>query len=95
MNMWLRKIRGVAPLKEWWPILAAKLAGHYRYYGVSGNYSSLMRYHSAVIRLAKKWVNRRSQKRSYNWERYLKYLERYPLPKPKIYHNMYTLSPSR
>ena len=44
-----------------------------------------------TIRLAFKWLNRRSQKKSYNWEQFNIYLFRYPFPKPKIYHNLYTL----
>jgi len=32
------------PLAQWWRILKAKLEGHYRYYGVSGNSRSVSRY---------------------------------------------------
>jgi hypothetical protein len=40
------------------------------------------------------WVNRRNQKRSYNWEQFNRFLSFNPLPKPKIYH-FYTLSKRR
>jgi len=93
LNEWLRKIRNFLPAKEWWPILAAKLRGHYQYYGVSGNMPSLQRFHRVALRLALKWLNRRSQRRSFSWEGFNRYLQHYPLPKPRIVHNLYTLSP--
>jgi len=93
LNLWLKHIRNFLPVKEWWPILAAKLRGHYQYYGVSGNMPSLQRFHHLALRLALKWLNRRSQRSSFNWAGFGAYLKHYPLPPPRIVHNMYTLSP--
>ncbi len=93
LNQWLKCIRNCLPVKEWWPILAAKLRGHYQYYGVSGNMPSISRYHHLAVRLALKWLNRRSQRSSFNWAGFRAYLEHYPLPPPRIVHNLYTLSP--
>lgn len=93
LNAWLKRVRNFLPAKEWWPILAAKLRGHYQYYGVSGNMPSLKRFHRVALRLALKWLNRRSQRRSFNWAGFNRYLQHYPLPKPRIVHNLYTLSP--
>lgn len=93
LNRWLKAVRSVAPVKAWWPVLKAKLMGHYQYYGVSGNMRSLHRYYWLTVRTALKWLNRRSQRKSFNWKGYQKYLEHYPLPTPRIVHNLYTLSP--
>ena len=93
LNLWLKRIRNFLPVKQWWPILAAKLRGHYQYYGVSGNMPSLQRYDRLALRLVLKWLNRRSQRRSFNWAGFDEYLKHYPLPKPRIVHNLYTLSP--
>ena len=93
LNLWLKRVRNLLPVKEWWPILAAKLRGHYQYYGVSGNMPSLKRYYQVAQRLTLKWLNRRSQRRSFDWEGYEAYLKHYPLPTPRIVHNLYTLSP--
>lgn len=92
LNSWLKAVRSQAQIKEWWSILGAKLAGHYRYYGVSGNYPSIRRFHQRAMYLVRKWLNRRSQKKSYTEKGFYQFLEYYPLPKPKIYHNLYTLS---
>ncbi|MCP4708541.1 MAG: group II intron reverse transcriptase/maturase, partial [Planctomycetes bacterium] len=92
MNHWLRKIRNCTKVKKWWPILQAKLRGHYQYYGVSGNMRALKRYYARALRLILKWLNRRSQRKSFNWEGFKECLKHYPLPQPRIVHNLYTLS---
>jgi len=94
MNTWLKAIRNQVKTKEWWKILIAKLRGHFQYYGVSENYDGIDRFYKFTIRTVRKWMNRRSQKRKMNWEKFTKYLEHYPLPKPKIVHSFY-VSPAR
>jgi len=94
LNAWLKRVRNYLNVKEWWPVLCAKLTGHYRYYGVSGNFRSLRCYYLAAVRNVLKSLNRRSQRRSYTWAGYWEYLKRYPLPKPRIMYRLYTLSPS-
>jgi len=89
MNDWLRAIRNQTKTKEWWKILEAKMRGHFQYYGVSENYASIMRFYKLTIRMVRKWLNRRSQKRKMSWAKFTKYLEHYPLPKPRIVHNFY------
>jgi hypothetical protein len=91
LNQWLKSIRHTCAVREWWAILGAKMEGHYRYFGVSGNYRSLVQFNDIAMRLAFKWLNRRSQKKSLNWEQFSSYRARYKLPRPKIHHNLYTL----
>jgi len=94
MNTWLKAIRNQVKTKEWWKILVVKLRGHFQYYGVSENYRGIARFYKYTIRMVQKWMNRRSQKRKMSWDRFTKYLEHYPLPKPKIVHSFY-VSPVR
>ncbi len=92
MNQWLKDIRNQVSLKEWWKTLRQKLIGHYRYYGISGNAERLEAYYYRTVRLAFKWINRRSQKKSMTRDFFFKkYLSWNPLPVPKIYHRTYTL----
>jgi len=93
INQWLKAIRNTEKVQVWWPILQSKLRGHYQYYGISGNMPSLKQYYKITVRLTFKWLNRRSQCKSFNWEGFNQYLKHYRLPKPRIVHNMYTLSP--
>ncbi len=90
MNLWLKSVRTI-PIREWWPVLKAKLVGHFRYYGVSGNSRSIGTYFHLTVRMVFKWLNRRSQKHSMNWLAFSEYLKRHELPKPRLYHNLYTL----
>ena len=92
---WIKKIRNLLPLKSWWPVLKAKLIGHYNYFGISGNYPCLKQFYYQVIKLVFKWINRRSQRKSMTWEVFTQYLQWNPLPTPKIYHALYTLTPKR
>ncbi|WP_353272017.1 group II intron reverse transcriptase/maturase [Wolbachia endosymbiont (group A) of Nomada goodeniana] len=80
---WLKIVRGSIRLKDWWQVLKAKLTGHYNYFGISGNYWCLKQFYTSVRKLAFKWINRRSQKKSMTWEQFVHYVEVNPLPKPK------------
>jgi RNA-directed DNA polymerase len=91
MNQWLKDIRSRVPIREWWTILKAKLLGHFRYYGISGNSRSISNFYYRVRRMVFKWVNRRSQKQCMDWSGFSLYLERHELPKPRIYHSLYSL----
>jgi len=95
INQWLRAIRNTVKNEEWWLILGKKLAGHYRYYGVSGNMPILKRFYNQVSRLTYKWRSRRSQKKSYTFGGYIRLHKFNLLPEPKIYHATYTLSSSK
>jgi group II intron reverse transcriptase/maturase len=92
MNQWLKKMRNLLPLNEWWKILGVKLIGHYRYYGISGNLQALRVFYIEASKLAYKWINRRSQKKSFTYAQYCRFKENNPLSEPKIYHLTYTLS---
>jgi len=92
MNIWLKSIRNRVELNEWWKLLRPKLLGHYRYYGMSGNIRLLQNFYDHTVRLAFKWINRRSQKKSYRWDQFHHFIQLNPLPKPKIYTSLYNLN---
>jgi hypothetical protein len=81
-------------IEVWWPLLVQKMIGHYQYYGISGNIRGLQSFYDHTEKLAFKWINRRSQKKSYNWSQFNRFLSFNPLPKQKIYH-FYALSYNR
>jgi len=92
MNLWMKKVRNLVELKEWWPVVGLKLMGHYRYYEISGNYREIRKFYIHTSKLAYKWINRRSQKKSYTYEQYCCFKKYNPLPGLKIYHRTYALS---
>lgn len=91
MNQWLKAVRNQAKIKDIWEILSSKLRGHYNYYGVSSNNTEISSFYYRTVKLTYKWMNRRSQKRSFNWDEFNKYLHKYPLPKPALAFNMYSI----
>lgn len=92
INLWMKRTRNMVKLDVWWGTLRLKLMGHYRYYGINGNIQSMLKFYRLVLRLAYKWINRRSQMKSFNYGQYFKFLTYNPLPRPKIYHSTYILS---
>ncbi|MEJ2507805.1 MAG: reverse transcriptase domain-containing protein, partial [Ignavibacteriaceae bacterium] len=64
--------------------LNMKLRGYYNYYGVIGNIKRLMDYFNGVIRLLFKWLNRRSQRRSFNFKGFRELCKHFNVLKPRI-----------
>lgn len=55
--------------------LNSRIQGHYNYYGVRGNFSSLDRFYHWAIACAFEWLNRRSQRRSFSWGKFKRLLD--------------------
>ena len=83
---WIQKNRHL-PLKEQQQKLKQKMMGHYGYYGITGNYLSLARYHYAIQSNWKKWLARRSNLRTFTWVKFYAILRLFPLPVPRIVHS--------
>ena len=63
----------------------AKLRGHYQYYGVTDNTREVKNFLVQTKWLLYKWLNRRSQKRSYTSDTFFNGLLRtFPLLEPSI-----------
>ncbi len=59
-----------------------KLAGYYRYFGIYDNTRSLWRFYYEAMRILQKWLNRRSDRRSYNWAGFAALVEDFQIPRP-------------
>jgi RNA-directed DNA polymerase len=65
--------------------LNRKLRGHYNYYNVPGNLSSLGRFYIWAIECSFKWLNRRGGKRkSFTWKAFSKAIDRLGIAKPQM-----------
>jgi hypothetical protein len=82
MKEWLKQKR-IMPTQWIMRVLGLKLRGHYQYYGVTDNYRGVARFHREVRKLLYKWLNRRSQRRSYTWAAFEELLKVLPLPQPR------------
>lgn len=64
--------------------LNAKLRGYYNYYGVRGNYDRLASFFYHAVNILFKWLNRRSQRKSYKWVGFTELLKHFRIAKPRI-----------
>jgi RNA-directed DNA polymerase len=80
---WCRRHRH-QPVEAQHAALGRRLRGHFNYFGVSGNFRSLLRLVEATKRAWYKWLCRRSQRKRLNWERFTDLLRQRPLPHPRI-----------
>ncbi|WP_052046214.1 hypothetical protein [Candidatus Paracaedibacter symbiosus] len=88
VNEWAKRIRNQYPLKVIWQALCTKLRGHIQYYGVSFNFRGVQTFIDKATRIMFKWLNRRSQRRSFDWEHFRLFIKRFPLPSIHIVHCM-------
>ena len=66
--------------------LNRRLIGHYNYFGVKGNDRAVRRFYNEAIESAYKWLNRRGgKKNSFNWETFVKALERLKVATPRVF----------
>ncbi len=80
---WCRRHRH-QPVEAQHAALGRRLRGHFNYFGVSGNFRSLLRLVEATKRAWYKWLCRRSQRKRLTWERCTDFLRQRPLPRPRI-----------
>jgi len=75
-------------LKAQYSLLCSKLRGHYQYYGIRFNYRMLeiMLYHAK--RSWQFWLRRRCHKDNTTWDRFKRMLDLFPLPRPRIVHDI-------
>ena len=84
-KVWLKKSSRL-PKNILFTMLNRKLRGYYNYYGIIGNYKSLGSFVYRVTQALFKWLNRRSQRKSYNWEGFKELVKHFGIAKPKICH---------
>lgn len=89
VNAWGRTIRSRYPLKHIWAVFCAKLRGHIRYYGVSFNSHAVQTFLMRATRILFKWLNRRSQRRSFNWQQFTLFIKAHPLPRARVCHSLF------
>jgi RNA-directed DNA polymerase len=82
-TQWCRENRHLR-LRMLFKQLNGKLRGYYNYYGVHGNSASLKQFFDGAVRILLKWLNRRSQRRSYNWQGFKDILEHFKVERPRI-----------
>jgi group II intron reverse transcriptase/maturase len=87
---WLKKSRHRLRLRNLWHRLRSRVRGHIQYFAVSHNLHAVQSFVHICTSLFFKWINRRSQKRSINWDKFKLFLEREPMPEIKTTFALFT-----
>jgi len=82
-TQWIKESRNQRK-KKLFRALASKYRGYWNYYGVRGNSASLKAFYDQTLDILFKWLNRRSQRRSYNWKGFKEVLKHFAIPSPRI-----------
>ena len=87
---WLRKnrSRGIHIIMD---RFRRSLIGYYNYYCITDNLPSVSKFEVRIVNLLFRWLNRRSQRKSFTWDKFQLFLNKYPLPSPRIKVNIYEL----
>lgn len=88
-NDWARSIKNKTSLKQIMKIAAAKVRGHIQYYGISFNHLAVSIFVYRVKKILFKWLNRRSQRKSFSWQQFNLYMDRVNFPTAKICHKLF------
>ena len=67
------------------------LVGYYNYYCITDNSQTVNDFKEKIEILLFRWLNRRSQRKSFTWDKFRLFLQMFPLPKPRIRVNIYEL----
>jgi len=62
----------------------SKLQGYYAYYGIQGNLNRLWQFYNTAVKTLYRWLNRRSQRTSFNWETFNEVINHFGLKRPRI-----------
>lgn len=87
---WLKANR-TKDIKDIMSRLNRSLVGYYNYYCITDNLRAVRNFQDTVKKLLFKWMNRRSQRKSFTWDKFNLFLRKYPLATPKIKVNIYNL----
>jgi RNA-directed DNA polymerase len=89
ISEWARQVRNKYKLREIWKTFCSKLRGHAQYYGVSFNARGVRKFLNRAERILFKWLNRRSQRKSFDWVTFKLFTKKYPLPPVQIHHKLF------
>jgi len=88
VNEWARTIRNKSTTNQIIKTAASKVRGHVQYYGVSFSFADVNKFVWQTKKILFKWLNRRSQRQSFNWEKFQDILARVSFPQAKTGKNM-------
>ena len=88
-NQWIKENRHKYKPDVLIKYLNRSLKGYYNYYAVSDNMRTLCVFVYIVKKHLFYWLNRRSQKKSYTWDKFYALIEKVPILLPRLRHNLH------
>ena len=85
---WIRRYRNLLPTGELLRRAKVRVQGHLNYYAITDNSESCYRYMHLTRRVLFKWLNRRSQRKSYTWAAFQQALRHVGWPQVRIRINL-------
>lgn len=82
-ELWIKDNRH-RRLPDLFKLLNAKLRGYFNYFGVFGNLASLTEFMYHVVRALHRYLNQRSQRKSYNWVGFKQLMKEFGVVEPYI-----------
>ncbi len=89
VNEWARQIRNKYKLTHIWKLFCSKLEGHVRYFGASFNLKRVGIFVHKAVKIMFKWLNRRRQRKSFEWVKFRFFIAANPLPIIKVHHSLF------
>ena len=89
-KIWIKGNRN-KPLEEILETAKKKLNGHFNYYGITDNFHSIRKFRWIVMGYLFKYLNRRSQRKSFTWSEFERLLEIMNMPKANIRASIYAI----
>jgi group II intron reverse transcriptase/maturase len=89
VKLWCRTNKDKQRLQPLWNTFNSKLRGHIQYYGVSLNSDRVYSFVHQATGIFFKWINRRSQRKSMNWEQFCKFRRAVPAAEISIRHRLF------
>ena len=85
---WIRRYRNLLPTGDLLRQAKMRVQGHLNYYAITDNSESCQRYMHLTRRALFKWLNRRSQRKSYTWNGFLQALRHVSWPQVRVRVNL-------
>ena len=85
---WIRRCRNLLPTGELLRRAKSRIQGHLNYYAITDNSESCELYGHLTRRVLFKWLNRRSQRKSYTWEGFQQAMRHVGWPQERVRVNL-------
>jgi RNA-directed DNA polymerase len=86
---WVKEVKNKFRLLEIWKKFCQKLEGHARYFGMTFNIARVQQFQFLATKILFKYLNRRSHRKSFSWEKFRLFMQKNPLPKARIWHALF------